>query len=235
MISASLGCRVSNVVRMDALRQFADELWIADGPPVRFFGVPYPTRMIVVRLSNGSLWIDSPVTATRAQASQLEQLGPVAHLVSPTPLHDWRLTQWSEFFPQAQAWKARTVRDATLTAWKSDIDQLPFLGSRVLAEIEFFHRRSRTLVMGDFVQNFQPERGRPVRNALLRLGGILQGGTPRDLRLSFAGKRYRRMGQESLRQMLSWDFDKVVPAHGDCVEIDAKSFVTRSFRWLETS
>lgn len=216
---------------MEMLVRFGTDLWIADGPSVRFFGVRYPTRMVVVRLGDGSLWINSPVGAARDYASQLEKLGPVAHLVSPTPLHDWRLKSWAEVFPRARVWKAAVLGDEPPTDWASDIDQVRFQGSFVLSEIEFFHRRSGTLVMGDFLQNFKPALGRPLRNTLLRLGGILQGGMPRDLRLSFLGKR--RIARESLRKILSWDFDKLVLAHGDCVESRARSFVERSFYWLE--
>ncbi|MDQ2817067.1 MAG: DUF4336 domain-containing protein [Candidatus Eremiobacteraeota bacterium] len=220
---------------VDSLQRFAENLWIAEGPTVRFFGMPYPTRMIVVRLVDGSLWVNSPVAATREEAGQLEHIGPIAHLVSPTRLHDWRLKQWAEFFPQAQVWKARVLGDAPPQAWKADIDQLIFRGSRVLSEAEFFHRHSRTLIVGDFIQNFQPYQGRVLRNAFLRFGGILQGGAPRDLRLSFAGKRHTELGRESLRKLLAWDFDKLVPAHGDCVDGEAQSFVKRSFRWLRSA
>ena len=214
------------------LHRFADALWISEGPIVRFFGAPYPTRMIVVKLGDGSLWINSPVAATREQAAQLASIGPVAHLVSPTRLHDWRLESWTEFYPNAQVWKARALRNLPSPPWKADIDQMLFQGSFALSEVEFFHRQSRTLIVGDFIQNFQPLRGRPMRNVMLRLGGI-QGGAPRDLRFSFLGKQRRRLGQESLRKMLSWDFDKLVVAHGDCVQSDAKAFVERSFRWLD--
>ena len=215
------------------LHRFADDLWISEGPTVRFFGVPYPTRMIVVKLGDGSLWINSPVMATREQAAELASIGRIAHLVSPTRLHDWRLESWSEFYPNAQVWKARALGNLSPPAWKADIDQMRFRGSFALSEVEFFHRRSRTLIVGDFIQNFQPRRGRPMRNVLLRLGGI-QGGAPCDLRFSFLGKQRRRLGQDSLRKMLSWDFDKLVVAHGDCVQSHAKTFVERSFRWLDS-
>lgn len=220
---------------MDVLRCFGDDLWIADGPTVRFFGMPYPTRMVVMKLNDGSLWIYSPVAATFEQAVRVEEIGPVGHLVSPTPLHDWRLKSWAGFFPRARVWKASALGDVPPPAWERDIDQVAFRGSAVLSEIEFFHRRSRTLIMADFIQNFQAMPRRPLRNMLLRWGGILQGGAPRDLRLSFLGKRRRRMGRESLRGILSWDFDKLIVAHGDCVDTDAKAFVERSFRWLRSS
>jgi hypothetical protein len=38
------------------LTEIDRDLWIADGPRVAFLGVPYPTRMTVVRLADGGLW-----------------------------------------------------------------------------------------------------------------------------------------------------------------------------------
>lgn len=38
----------------------ADDLWLAEGPCVDFFGFPYSTRMVVARLPDG-LWIWSPI------------------------------------------------------------------------------------------------------------------------------------------------------------------------------
>ena len=217
---------------MDPLRRFAKDIWIADGPAVRFLGIRFPTRMIVVRLGDGSLWVNSPVSATRGEAESLEDIGPVAHLVSPTPLHDWRLKQWAEFFPRARVWKASALDDAPPAAWSADIDQLLFRGSFVLSEAEFLHKPSRTLIMGDFIQNYGFERGRPLLNALKRFGGVLGGGAPRDLRFSFVGTRRRRLGAESLRKLLSWDFDKVIIAHGEPTSDNARALVERSFAWL---
>lgn len=221
-----------NVEGVEGLRRFAKDIWIADGPAVRAWGISFPTRMIVVKLSDGSLWVNSPVAATRDQAAELDNIGSVAHLVSPTPLHDWRLKQWTKFFPRAQVWKARALDDATPAAWKAEIDQLLFRGSIVLSEVEFFHKPSRTLIMGDFIQNYDIERERPLLNGLKRLGGVLGGGSPRDLRFSFVGGRQRRLGQESLRKLLSWDFDKIVIAHGDLTIDNVRELVQRSFRWL---
>jgi Domain of unknown function (DUF4336) len=217
---------------VDALESFAKDIWIADGPAARFWGILLPTRMIVVKLGDGTLWVNSPVAATRGQAARLNDIGSVAHLVSPTPLHDWRLNKWVTFFPRARVWKASTLGDAPPAAWCGEIDQLLFRGSIMLSEIEFFHKPSRTLIVGDFIQNYRFERGRPLLNALKRLGGVLGGGSPRDLRLSFVGRRRRRLGAESLRRLLSWDFDKIVIAHGDIPIDNARELVERSFRWL---
>jgi len=42
----------------------------------------------------------------------------------------------------------------------------------------------------------------------------------------------RKLARQSLEKLLSWDFDKLIIAHGDCIENEAKSFVKEKFRWL---
>lgn len=193
--------------------------------------------MIVVKLVDGSVWINSPVEADPAQMRMIAQIGPVKYLVSPTPLHDWRLEAWAKVFPQAQCWSVKSP-EHTLTgeapiAWAADLDQLVFRGSRVLDEVEFLHKPSRTLIFTDFIQQYAVQPGKPLLNVFTKLAGLRDGGVPPDIRLSFAG--HKREGRQSLEKLLAWDFDGFIPAHGDCIEHDAKPFVRNAFAWLATS
>ena len=71
---------------MSELLQFGPEIWIADGPVVSFYGFPYPTRMSVIRLSDGSLFVCSPVALSDSLRAAIDALGAVRHLVSPNAL-----------------------------------------------------------------------------------------------------------------------------------------------------
>jgi hypothetical protein len=55
------------------------------------------------------------------------------------------------------------------------------------------------------------------------------GGVGLDIRLSF---KHRDLARLSLEKLLSWDFDRLVIAHGPCIEKGAKPFVERAFAWL---
>jgi len=46
---------------MENLHEFANNIWLADGPIVRDMGAFFTTRMTVVKLSDGAIWISSPV------------------------------------------------------------------------------------------------------------------------------------------------------------------------------
>lgn len=63
-----------------------------------------------------------------------------------------------------------------------------------------------------------------------RAGGVLDGGVPRDIRWSFTDRKLARV---AVRELLAWDFDKLIVAHGDCVKRGAHAFVERAFDWLE--
>jgi hypothetical protein len=115
------------------------------------------------------------------------------------------------------------------TLWAENFEQIVFHGNAFVTEVEFLHRPSHTLIMTDFIQNYRAGPDDPVGNFIKRLGGVLGCGVPLDIRLSFV---YRAAARRSLARLLSWDFDRLVIAHGECLDRDAKAALARAFRWL---
>jgi hypothetical protein len=234
---------------MPDLQEFGKNLWIADGPLVRDMGLLFPTRMTVAKLATGDLWVSSPVPVSPETLAQITAKGRVRYLVAGTPRHVWRLFEWHKLFPEAELWQPKpapmTLRkghlpftgilgDTPPKGWAAELDQLPFKGNPLIEEVIFFHKPSRTVILDDLIANVPPLEGRPLRNAVFRLAGgaYPNGGVPLDGRLTFVR---RQQARQSLEKLLSWDFDKLIIAHGPCVEKDAKPFVERAFRWLSPS
>jgi hypothetical protein len=228
------------------LQPFAPNIWIADGPNVRDMGFIFSTRMTIVKLSDGCLWVESPVPVSFEMLNQIVALGPIQYLVAATPRHVWRLEQWHGLFPAAQLWVARptllTLEKAHLSytgiigdeppqAWANDLDQHLFKGNPLSSEVFFFHEKARTLMLDDLLQIHTTTPGKPFRNLLIKLEGVLSpyGGVGLDIRLAFTN---RHLARQSLEKVLGWDFDKLIIAHGPCIAKDAKPFVERAFRWL---
>ncbi len=231
---------------MADLQPFAKNIWLADGPNVRDMGFTFATRMTVVQLCDGSVWVNSPVPASFDTLKRITELGPVRYLIAATPRHFWRLEGWHTLFPEAQLWSSRTTpltlkkRPLPLTgvladeppqAWADHFDQLVFKGNRLFDEVVFFHKPSGTVILDDLIQIHSQVKGKPIRNALIKLEGVgsPDGGVGLDIRLTFTN---RKLARRSLEKLLSWDFDKLIIAHGDCIEKNAKAFVERAFRWL---
>jgi hypothetical protein len=227
-----------------ALAHFAGDLWLARGPSVRFFGVPLPTRAIVARLADGSVWINSPVETSEEVNREITSIGPVHYLIAPNGYHVWRLEGAQARYPGAQFWVppklpkafrslnvAGVLGDDAPAAWSSDFEQLVFRGNPFIEEVVFFHAKTRTVIVGDLIQNYPTKQLGFFGAALARLENVLDGGVPRDIALSFNfGKHAAR---QSLERLLSWDFDRLIVAHGRCIERDAKPFVIEAFRWLQ--
>lgn len=231
---------------MSNLQRFDDDIWTVDGPNVRDFGIMFTTRMTIVKLSSGSLWLDSPVPLPPERVREITELGPVRHLIAATSRHFWRLETWHNLFPEAQLWAARetpfrlkkgqlpdphVLGDVPPQAWADDLDQVVFRGNPLIEEVIFFHRGSRTVILDDLIQNIPPIPGKNLRNAFFKLAGVAypHGGVPLDGRLSFTN---RNLARHALEKLLSWDFDKLIIGHGVCLQKDAKQFVERAFRWL---
>lgn len=121
-----------------------------DGPNVRDFGLMFTTRMVIVKLSDGSLWLSSPVWVPFDTLQQITKLGVIRYLVAATPRHVWRLDAWHSLFPKAQLWAARstlftlqkghlplsgTLADTSFQGWAEDLDQLAFKGNPLIEEL----------------------------------------------------------------------------------------------------
>lgn len=232
---------------MGALTPLGEGLFVLDGPPARDMGMPFTTRMSVVRLRDGSLWVSSPVPLPFDVLSELASLGPIRYIVSATPRHFWRLNRWHTLFPDAELWSSPitpftlkrgdlpltgVLGDLVPAAWSHDLDHV-VLGGRMLAESVFFHRSSATLLIEDVIQIHEPLPGHPLSNTVFRLDGVAApaGGVSRDIRLAF---RPRGVERAAVQRILDWPVETVVLAHGPVITRDARRFLENAFEWLMT-
>lgn len=224
---------------------FAPDIFVFDGPAVSFYGMPYTTRMTIVRLKNGKLWVHSPIELHDELITQVSALGEVAYLIAPNKLHHLFVAQWQARWPAASAWAAPGVAakcqhlhfDADLTdkvpaEWQGEIEQCIFKGSPVMEEAVFFHKSSRTLILTDLIENFSPGHFKAWQRPIARITGILapNGKTPLDWRLSFMKGRHK--AKAAVAQFRRWQPEHLIVAHGECVHHKAMAFVERSFSWV---
>ena len=235
----------------NTLQAIGEEIWIAEGPVLQWgYGIPikfpFPTRMSVIRLSDGSLFIHSPTHPDENLVEQVEKLGPVAHIVSPNMIHHVFVEYWGARFPDAVTWASPGVRkrskfdftrdlgDLPPTEWANDIDQRIARGSRVMEEVIFFHKRSKTLILADLIENFEDERLHGWFNHFMyRLIGVMapHGRAPRDLRATYAGRH------DQMRPIVDWMIDcapeRIVIAHGKWIEENAVARLREAFDWVK--
>lgn len=230
---------------MGHLIEVGHDIWIAEGPAVPFLTIPYPTRMTVVRLSNRRLWVCSPIRLDPELEKAVGTLGTVAYLVSPNKLHHLFLGDWAKAWPGARLYASpglakrrkdlhfdEELGDLAPAEWADEIDQVVVRGSFAMEEVLFFHRASRTLIVTDLVQKFEPERLTRGQRFLMRVDGMLgqSGSTPREWRLSFWN---RRAARRAVKTALEWNPERVVLAHGAWIEKEGRAGFERSLGWLK--
>lgn len=230
------------------LEPLGSGLWVAEGGIVSFFGAAYPTRMVVVRLQDGGLWLWSPVEPTPEIEDQVRALGPVRHLVSPNKLHHLFLGAWQARFPSARMWGTAstiakckdlvfsgTLAETPPPEWAGQIDQFHFTNSPFLDELVFCHRASRTAIIADLSQTFSeaflvhhwPWWLRQIARVSKMIEGW--GYPPIDYRTSF---RHRETARPKVRALIDAHPEHVVVAHGEIVRTGGEAFLRRAFSWL---
>lgn len=230
---------------MSLLKPFGDDIWTMDGDPVRMFGViPFTTRMTVIRLSDGGLWLHSPIAPTPPRREAVDAAGAARHVVAPNKIHSLWVRPWKDAAPEAEIWvspefKARhpdipaggVLLDGADPPWSAEIDHIAVAGHAFLDEVVFLHRRSKTLILTDLIQKHVAAGETWLWRLVKRAGGVLgeKGGMPLDLRLSF---RDRAAARACVQRIMAWDFDHLILSHGHCVQNDAKEHVARAFAWL---
>lgn len=212
--------------------------------------------MVVIRLINHPnedkpcAWIWSPIPITDALAQEVEtKAGPVKYICSPNKIHHIFLKEWSDKFPDAIVYAspglekrevakgvkfdARFGKDEPEPPFANEIESVIVCGSYVMEEVEFFHKASKTSIICDLIQRFPESSISGFRGFLMKIDGLVgeNGSTPRDWRITFwpFGKGELRKSRDAI---LGWKAEKLIIAHGTCVESNASDVIEKALYWI---
>ena len=236
---------------INVYKPLAESIGIVDGPfeylTVAGLRMPLPftTRMTVIRLASGELFLHSPIAFDAALAEQLRAMGKVRHLISPNQFHYAHIGEWQRAFPDTIAWASprarqrarsrhveiqfdRNLDPAPPADWNAEIDQILIPGG-IFKEFAFFHRPSRTLVLTDTIMNLELDKlDQPWRLAA-RLSGMSHpgGGLFFGMRLAFLLQP--RKTRSAIARVREWRPERVVISHGQGFSSDAEAAIRRVF------
>jgi hypothetical protein len=237
---------------LNALKPVTDDVWIVDGPLIEFgpplLRMPFPTRMSIIRIGR-QLFIHSPTPLTAGLKAEIAAVGEPAWIIGPNRIHYWWIPEWCEAYPDAVPYLAPRIidqagdrldqvshrchqlDDRSGYPWDAAIDTLPVHGS-YMSEIVFFHRPSRTLVLTDMIENFEPKKLGLLSRVLTWLGGAQHpdGKMPRDMRLTYRARAADL--RVAVDTMIGWDPARIILAHGRWYERGGADELRRAFRWL---
>ena len=239
---------------LNKYKPFGRNIGIVDGPfeYLTMLGVqlplPFTTRMTVVKLKNGDLFLHSPVAFNAALAEDLQSLGRVWHLVSPNQFHYAHIGEWSRAFPDAVTWASPGAPERARARgidvhfkkelgteppeeWRDQID-LSIIPGGIFGEIVFFHKESKTLVLADTIINFELNKMRQPWRFATWLTGMYypQGGIFFGMRLPLLLQK--RKSRAAVEKLLSWKPEGIILSHGRCFETNGSAILRRLLGWL---
>ncbi len=212
------------------MEQIGENIWLLRFP-LSLLGTRIGRNVTVIRLTSGELVIHSTAPFAAADIEAIATIGRPAWLVDATLFHDTfakagraafpdLLYYMPDGFPAVLDGRTRSLGDPP-AEWAGELEVLPLDGIPRVREHVFFHSSSRTLIVADLLFNIGTEATAWTRFFFRWLAGLKHGrGMSHMFRMMI---RDRAAFTASVRQMMQWDFERIVVAHGEIVKSNAKA------------
>jgi hypothetical protein len=221
------------------MEPFADDVWVVTRPQT-FWGVETGTRMTIVRMGSGGLFVHCPVALTPVLRDEVDALGPVRAVVASSLYHHLYVGDWVSAYPDAVVCPCpgleRKRRDigwgpvldeVARPEWASDVDQAE-LTARFEREVVFFHGKTKTLICADALLNLSKHPS-PVTRAVARL---MANTAPGKGWLERFAVRDRALCRRQIDRILTWDIDGIILAHGAPVAHGGREVIRKAYAWV---
>lgn len=224
------------------LYNIASGLWGADATTCLGLGITFPNRMVVVRLASGGLMLHSPVPIDDELGEELRAIGPVELIVAPNLFHHLYVPAAAARYPNA-----RVLGAIGFAKKRPDIEWDGFLDEQQVPELEgsllrirhrgtvarenvFFHEESRSLIVTDLVFNIHDTENFASRLFFGLLG--VRGKVKQSPAFRFIATKDHAAAGAGLRDLLALDWNRLIPAHGPVVDVDAKARFAAGTSWM---
>jgi len=218
----------------------SDDIWTVESSH-KILGIDVGGRMTVIRLKSGDLILHSPVTIDNDLKNELNEIGNVKYIVAPNKFHHLHLDQCITQFPIANVLCApgltekrkdiiftSELGDQTPLEWSGEIETVFVKGIPFFNEIVFYHPKSKTIIFTDLLFHYESHNSIGIK-VFAWLEGIYE--YPDISRLvKWFMIRDKEATRDSLRKILSWDFDRVSVTHKDIIEKGGKEIVAKAFQ-----
>lgn len=221
------------------LEPWSENIWIATRP-VKFFGVETGSRMTVVKLSSGGLFVHSPVALDAQMRRDVDALGEVRAVVAPSLFHHLYVGAWMAAYPKAifaacqgLDWKRPDLAftcvlgDTPHEAWAKELQQVYFSARRE-NEVVFYDARSKTMICADALLNLSKHPSATTKIVARAMGND----APGTGYLERVMVRDRRVARRQVDRILEWAPERIILSHGGLVHEDGTNVIRHAYAWV---
>ena len=203
------------------------------------------SRMTIIKLSNGDLFIHSPCKITDPLKQEIDKIGRVKFIVAPGNFHHLYVADFQQSYPDAETficpglerkrpdikfeWILGNVPDRR---WVDDIDQVLVRGTRFIWETAFFHKPSKTLILTDLLENIGDDYQHHA-SLLLRFWWKMvfrMWNKPKPAPEYQMGWGDKKLVKKCLDRILTWQAERIIIAHGQLVENNVHEVLSSAWR-----
>ncbi|KAH9849551.1 hypothetical protein C2E23DRAFT_351528 [Lenzites betulinus] len=234
-----------------AIREVAKDVWTFSCPFYRFNLFPVGGRSTAVKLSNGDVWVLASTPLDEATKTKLGELGPVKWIIGADNVHHLYLGEFKKQYPDAKliavdeaiqkkakeelkfdgAWGADPPD--TKYGFENDIQHCYFSGFNN-KDVAFFHPASKSMIEADLLINLPAREQFSMTSSSGNIPIFGKYFTP----YTWAHKKFawlagvdREAMKRDVKTVAGWDFDRIIPCHGDVIEKDGKAAWMAAYKW----
>ncbi|CAH7677057.1 hypothetical protein PPACK8108_LOCUS13654, partial [Phakopsora pachyrhizi] len=235
------------------IREVVSKRILTFSKPFSRFGVlPIGGRSTAIKLSDSSVWLLASTPLSDETKDSLNDFGPVKYVALADIEHTSFAKEYRLAYPEAKFFGPEGVSEKLgfkVFEWKAD-GQNPMkthasdtLGSEIKAEyfggfrnkdIAFLHVPTKTLVQADLVFNlpgneqYSKSNSSPTNFLSYFISFHPDSFFHKNLLYRLAE---RKSMAKSATVVDQWDFDRIIPCHGDVIETGGKSAWRRAFSY----
>lgn len=196
-----------------------------------------PVRTIFVPVRGGGVLI-SP--GSMLEKERTATLNGVTDIVAPNLLHCSGVPRAAEIFAGARRWGPQGAKEhkpdvawtdlLSPSTWpyQDELAMIPLQGSPMTNECLFVHKKSKTLIVCDMVFNLRHTRGVGACLIMKLIADSYRRFSVSKIFMKFV--KDRGAFQNSVDELMSYDFDNVVMTHGVIVEGDGKRILREALK-----
>jgi len=230
---------------MDQLTEYMkNQIWILEYP-IRFAAMDLWARMTIIKLDNGDLIIHDPGEINDALKKEIDALGIVKFIIAPGSYHHLFVLDFQNKYPNAETyicpglerkrpdipfdWILGTKPDPR---WEGTLEQVLVQGTKLIWEVAFFHKPSKTLILVDLLENigddYSHKAGLLLKfwwKVILRMWNNPKAAP--EYQMAWGNKKLVKI---ALEKILSWNAERLILAHGENIENNVNKILIKAWQ-----
>ncbi|KIJ30807.1 hypothetical protein M422DRAFT_267638 [Sphaerobolus stellatus SS14] len=222
------------------IKQVAQDVWTFSRPFARMGIIPFGGRSTVIKLRDGNVWVLASTPLEDATKTKIDQLGALQrYIVGPDAVHYLYLSaRFKKAYPQAKVIGVEPLKDKkgvpkldgvygvdpseTKYGFEDEV-QSCYFSAFAKKDVAFNHIASKSLIEADLLFNLpaREQYSTTQKKPFLYNHNFGPSSWLHQKLLWLAGSNTATM-KKDVQTVASWDFDRIIPCHGDVIEDKAK-------------